>query len=184
LDFGGGAGSHYYTALVAFPKIHLDWTIVENKNLVSRLRKIDDIGFSVFESLSQLVSENKSFDLALLSSSVQYTENPLATLKEVISLNPEFIYITRTPLSDDEFEISLPQYSRLDENGPGTSNLKNGKKGIVYRMTAVSRKAFEDTLKDRYVIQLFIQEDTSSHKYKGKYLKHYGYFCVRKAHLS
>ncbi len=180
MDFGGGAGSHYYTALRVFPKVDLDWTIVENKSLVARLNQLDNLDFSVSESISQLISEKLSFDLAILSSSIQYTENPLDTLEEVIRLNPEFIYITRTALSDYDFGISLQQFSRLGENGPGTSNHKKVKKGIVHRMTAVNRNTFENVLRDRYDIQLYLEEDMSSHKYKGKYLKYYGYFCVRK----
>jgi putative methyltransferase (TIGR04325 family) len=103
LDFGGSLGSTYYQNRVFLDGLgDLSWSIVEQKPFVEAGRKgfeIDSIRF--FSSIEECLQERRP-EVILLSSVLQYLENPHELLRKIISHGFEFILLDRTPFSRDE----------------------------------------------------------------------------------
>ncbi len=160
LDFGGGGGNLHSLAEKAFPQVDFNWTVVETPEMVNEAK------LSLTESKINFVSEipNKvvghiPFDLIIASGSLQYVDNPLKTLSDLINLNPHFIYISRTPLNVQDRNLTYQQKSLLSANGP-ISVLPDGIKEmrIEYTNNVVTEEKFRSLLKKDFEIQFTINE--------------------------
>ena len=55
IDFGGGAGYHFFVAKILFPNLNLKWSIVENQIMVKLCnKKIKNKNLFFFNSLNQI----------------------------------------------------------------------------------------------------------------------------------
>jgi putative methyltransferase (TIGR04325 family) len=104
LDFGGAFGEFYYQNS-EFLK-HLDsvhWHVVEEPALVERAgRRHATNQLHFHASLAEALGAGAP-DLVLLSSVLQYVEDPYALIAECVAQEPPFIAIDRTPVG-----ISVP----------------------------------------------------------------------------
>tara|TARA_B110000971_G_C20034318_1_gene513290 strand:+ start:2808 stop:3626 length:819 start_codon:yes stop_codon:yes gene_type:complete len=98
LDFGGSLGSTYFQhqKALAFLQV-LSWHIVEQAHFVAAGRAhLEDANLKFFETIAEACAEQKP-DLILLSSVLQYLQNPLAVLRELGEVQAPFLCIDRTP---------------------------------------------------------------------------------------
>jgi putative methyltransferase (TIGR04325 family) len=109
IDFGGSLGSSYFqnkNFLSGLTEIR--WNVVEQKNFVAtgkiffsgeHLYFYDDIRTCTIETHSKIL---------LASSSLQYLEDPFGMIKEIISLDFEYIILDRTAfINFDEHIITV-----------------------------------------------------------------------------
>jgi len=68
-------------------------------------------------------------DLIILSSSLQYLDEPLKKLKALANLGSKFILITKTPMSK-KGPITIIQTSNWNSNGPGEYTMPEKKKKL------------------------------------------------------
>jgi putative methyltransferase (TIGR04325 family) len=179
LDFGGGGGNHHAEAELAFPDKKFYWTVVETPELVNYCN-------SHRKSLGQLVFTQKlddprikNLDLIIANSSIQYTDEPLEVLQNLVSLGSRYIFITRTVLSESN-PIIFEQVSRFQDNGPSLSKPENDARKASYRVSVASRTSFEEILNHNYEIKLRVLEENGAYIHNGKKYDLYGYFCARK----
>ena len=97
VDFGGSLGSTYYQNrkfLSHLNEIH--WSIVEQKHFVEcGKRDFENEHLKFHDDLDECFWERRP-DAILLSSVLQYLENPYALLEKVLSLGFEFLLFDRT----------------------------------------------------------------------------------------
>ena len=139
LDFGGGGGNHYWVAKKFFPQANLDWKIVETETLcraASLTLENEELKFHT--SIASATELNREIDLVFANSAIQYTFDPMLTLKELLGLNSKVVYITRTPLSILDKNFEYFQFSLASENGPGTL-LERQNRIVSYRCSAIRR---------------------------------------------
>lgn len=104
IDFGGSLGSTYFQNrkfLGALPKVQ--WCIVEQKHFVDVGRDCfqNDI-LKFFYDIDSCITESAPPpNVILLSSVIQYMENPYSLLEEIKSKNFEFILFDRTSFTLD-----------------------------------------------------------------------------------
>ncbi len=180
LDFGGGTGNLHPIAQIIFPNKTFKWVVVETPELCSQAKKlISDEELEFVTSISE-ATQNLSgqIDVAILGSSLQYTREPLVTLKELLELNPDFIWITKTPLTDSNYPIQTFQRSRLWDNGPGKSVGRISNREVEYPITICSISALEELLCRDYEIIFRLDEGPFSLNGNDYQLK--GYFCGKK----
>jgi len=110
LDFGGSLGSFYNQHIKFLSQIdNLKWNIIEQKKLVEIGKdKFQNSILRFYESISEYKINNKS-NLILLSSSIQYLEDPFKILEELIQLNPQFFIIDRTPFTKKNYDFVMHQ---------------------------------------------------------------------------
>ena len=143
LDFGGGGGHHQLLAKNSFKNVNFDWTVVETEAISRTVQElIKDEGLKFISSLSTLTKEN-NFDLIFSNSAIQYTQDPLKTLSELLNLEFGHFFITRVPLNLGNSQISYLQESLLSQNGPGPAPKDFEDKLVKYENNIVSKDSFE-----------------------------------------
>lgn len=180
LDFGGGAGHHQLLARNLFKKINFDWTVIET-TAMSRLaqKEIVDQGLS-FRSSLEALSESNNYDLIFSNSAIQYTSDPLNTLRELLKLQFEHFFITRVPLNVGNGQIKYQQESLLSQNGPGPAPKEMQKKWVKYENNIVSKDSFESILNSALTIWFSVDEGYWDPIRFGDQVKTYSYFGAAK----
>lgn len=101
VDFGGSLGSSYFQNKRFLKDLkHVTWSVVEQENFVSEGRRKFQSDILTFHNSLAEVFANKKTDFVLLSSVLQYLENPYAILREIISFKPEVIFLDRLSVVD------------------------------------------------------------------------------------
>jgi putative methyltransferase (TIGR04325 family) len=108
MDFGGSLGSSYFQNKFFLDTLSdVNWCIVEQPEFVKTGReKFEDQRLHFFNSIDECL---KSCDvhLVLLSSVLQYLEEPYSLLEKIIMKNPEYIIIDRTPFVKGNDRITV-----------------------------------------------------------------------------
>jgi putative methyltransferase (TIGR04325 family) len=176
LDFGGGAGHHQFLAKYIFENINFDWTVVETETM-SRVasEEIKDEGLKFVPSLKSL-TKNSSYDLIFSNSAIQYTLDPLTTLRELLSLEFENFFITRVPLNLGNSHVTYLQESLLSQNGPGPAPRGIQDKLVKYELNIVSKESFELELNGALKNWTSVDEGSWDPGRFGDQVKTYSYF--------
>jgi len=109
IDFGGSLGSTYFQNRPLLKNIQsMQWNIVEQKHFVEtgKLLFEDDI-LKFYNSIDASLSVSKS-NVILLSSVLQYMEEPYALIKQIVRHRFDYIILDRTPFvlkGDDRITI-------------------------------------------------------------------------------
>lgn len=108
MDFGGSLGSSYFQNKLFLDTLsEVNWCIVEQPEVVKTgIEKFEDKRLHFFYSTAECL---KSYDIhvVLLSGVLQYLEEPYKLLNNIISQNPGYIIIDRTPFVKGNDRITL-----------------------------------------------------------------------------
>ena len=112
IDFGGALGSTFYQCrnLLA-PLDDIKWSIVEQSQFVecgNQFIKEDSLDF--YYSLEDCLNQNDK-EVLLISSTLQYLDQPYKYLEEILSYNLPFLMIDRTPFFDLPDRITIQKVS-------------------------------------------------------------------------
>ena len=120
LDFGGGGGTQWFATsnLLSTSRV-FDWRVIETAEIVNQSSNLANEHLEFYKSIGEAVSDGFSPDLVMASSSLEYTKNPMETLLELINLDADYLYLTRSALTLEPDLITAEQSSRLKDNGPG-----------------------------------------------------------------
>lgn len=103
LDFGGALGSTYFqhkNILKLLPEVK--WNIIEQDNYIKAgKRYIQDENLRFYSKIEDCVLHN-NINVVLLSSVLQYIENPIDLLENIASLKSKLIIIDRTCYTNKE----------------------------------------------------------------------------------
>ena len=120
LDFGGGGGAQYFaTSNLLSPSRVFDWRVIETAAIVNQSSNLANDQLEFYKSIGEAISDGFSPNLVMASSSLEYTKNPMETLRELINLDADFLYLTRSALTLEPDLITAEQSTRLKDNGPG-----------------------------------------------------------------
>lgn len=103
LDFGGALGSTYFNFRPLLAGMEgLQWGVIEQEHFVKfGQEKLVDKRLSFYTTPSAYRSTIGAPDLALFSASIQYLENYVQIISEVISLSPKMVVLDRVPILRD-----------------------------------------------------------------------------------
>lgn len=100
LDFGGALGSSYMQNRTLLDRLeHIEWHVVEQEQIVACGKKEFTFGALKFwHTIADCLHEH-TVNTILLSSVLQYLDEPYDFLHEIVAIHPETILIDRTPFS-------------------------------------------------------------------------------------
>jgi putative methyltransferase (TIGR04325 family) len=180
-DLGGGGGTHYHiTRKLINNENKLKWAVLETPSMVAKARSISNEELSFFSEYSHALEFLGNIDVALASSVFQYLRDPIEELIKFINLGAEFIFITRTALTDQNSTLRVIQKTRLKDNGPGSLPKNFQDSEVQYPLTVVNKNLFMDTLSEKYSIVSEIEEDRAVHEINGHLVNQYGFLCIKK----
>jgi putative methyltransferase (TIGR04325 family) len=108
VDFGGSLGSTYYQNKKFLDKLeNISWNIIEQQHFVKVGKKdFEDDRLKFFENIEKCI-ESTTPNVLLLSSVLQYIENPYELLDSLLKYNFDYVLIDRTPFSKITEKIKL-----------------------------------------------------------------------------
>jgi putative methyltransferase (TIGR04325 family) len=96
LDFGGSLGSSYFQHLPMLSECNLSWHVIEQKHFVAAGKKyFQSESLHFHESIDECISQIE-IDIVLLSSVMQYLEDPESTIRHVWQTGANKILIDKT----------------------------------------------------------------------------------------
>jgi putative methyltransferase (TIGR04325 family) len=151
LDFGGACGAHYFGARVLLRDCGLRWCLVDTEPMVTRGVKLATAELQFRRTISEAEKWLGRVSVVHSSAALQYVSDPLKIVRELISLEPNVILLSRLGLAEGG-PFTMIQTSRLSDNGPGPLPRGMKDRQVKYPVTFVNRKVFEDTLLGAYTI--------------------------------
>ena len=185
LDFGGGAGNHYYLARKLIDdKVKINWHVVETDLFVREVNKqgLESSELKFFTSVDSAIKSIEKFNLIYANSSLQYTTNPLNFLEKLLKVNSDFIFFTRTPLiEDNRKEVIGLQISKLSSNGQGEIppelNIKD--EIVEYPFIVANKEELENLINQYAEIEYIIEEESSAYLTEKGLFRNFGYIIKK-----
>lgn len=105
LDFGGSLGTTYFqNRALLEPLRAVRWGIVEQPAFVEAGRKyVQDERLRFYSSIPACLADGKP-NIVLLSSAIQYLDEPYPVLRSLAAAGASVIVLDRTPISEDDRE--------------------------------------------------------------------------------
>jgi len=110
LDVGGAFGEYYHWAKKVFPELELKWDILET-DLLARAARDSERNPSPINWISSLNESAPNYDIAILSSVLQYVPDPWSFLEPIANIC-EHLIINRFPLTTNGFDEVATQHIR------------------------------------------------------------------------
>ena len=108
VDFGGSLGTHVPLFLTIARDTPFEWTIIEQDLLVNVGRAITPKSIPVTYSTT-LAEAPRNPDIVIASGAVQCVSEPYQVLRDIRGLNPNFIFIDRIPIIEDDKDFASVQ---------------------------------------------------------------------------
>lgn len=157
VDFGGAAGIHYFLSKSFVPNLK-SWTVIETKAMVEQQEQNGEEKLK-FCTMDDLVNIDLDCDLLYLSGALQYVEDPIKTLNQLIRIEPKLILISRTPFNQKDTKAIFTQTSKLSSNGPGPLPSKYKDRKIKYDVNVPNYSQVVAMLENKYSIQWTCSEN-------------------------
>jgi putative methyltransferase (TIGR04325 family) len=181
LDFGGGAGATYYRARNWVSAPSVQWCVVETAVMVSEAGSTSTDELSFHAGISSATEEMlKPPDLILISSALQYLDQPEAVLENLLDIEAGSFVVARTPLATSAQTHILIQKSRLSENGPGPLPPGTQDASVKYPVTYLPFDTVSSRLTARYQRVHHIVEEPRLRRLRGGVIIGQHSFCASK----
>lgn len=119
IDLGGATALLFETIKFLYPEVDFYCTVIETPKMVeaNKARVTENLSFLTLSDFG-LVTE-QDCDILIANSSLQYLDNPLQDLQYVMDkADVKFLFVGKTPFSNDFSTIQGTQRSLLGSNGP------------------------------------------------------------------
>jgi len=177
LDFGGAFGSVYNQHKKYLINIDtITWNIIEQSHFYKvGKKKFETNVLRFFESINEYRKENTSTKILLLSGVLQYLDNPYQILNQLLELNPEYIIVDLTVLTNKLHEQDILTIQYINKQYYG--------KKISYPCWFFNRNRFLNFVIDRYEVIIDQEAYIGTIKYNNtKY--HYSYLLLKKKEID
>jgi putative methyltransferase (TIGR04325 family) len=108
VDFGGSLGTHVPLFLTIARDTSFEWTIIEQDLHVNVGRAITPKSIPLTYSTT-LAEAPRNPDIVIASGSIQYVSEPYQVLSDIRGLTPNFIFIDRIPIIEDDEDFASVQ---------------------------------------------------------------------------
>ena len=183
LDFGGGSGRCGFERLGVD---NLTWAVVETPEMAKAARELyANPGLMFFDSIQQAKEALSRVDVLHVSSALQYSGNPIQTLKALLDTAPEIIVFEKTVVTSGTIQ-KFRQYSFLQDNLTVKLSADKPVFGAVrYWLTAENLEAIFGVLNQYGFTVLEKWEDPlQSHLPFGKGLRQMGFVAEKSLNSS
>ncbi len=159
LELGGACGAGYFELSYLLPRRFADWRIVETPAMSAAGSKdFHNETLQFFDDLYAAADGMAKRDLLVAQGVLQYTPDPVQTLKDLFSLNFDYVYISRTPVVDsDRTPVVFNSVSDLSAHGhgrlPGIADRK-----ITTPCSIISKGSFAECADSTYRQEFWFDE--------------------------
>lgn len=116
LDFGGGCGAHYKSAMILSPNVR--WAVVETTAMAAKASELATDKLQFFTDILDAKNWLGTIDVMHSNGALQYTHDPIRILTNLCQLNASVMIWKRLCLSVHSIERTV-EASHLIHSGPG-----------------------------------------------------------------
>lgn len=110
VDFGGGFASKFFQNIKYLEAAKkLNWVVIEQSHVVDFCRNNINEPRLVFKERHDLQLSKVSADIVLISSALQYLDEPYEVLDECLKTEPDTIIIEKTPFIEANYDRQMLQ---------------------------------------------------------------------------
>lgn len=162
LDFGGGGGRHGFELCRTGSA---NWIVVETPALAAAASAtLAETGITFVSQTAQALEKVNKFGIVHVSSSLQYTAEPLQVLQELLALKSTYIVFEKLVLTSRPNVVRFHQYSLLGDNMIKPSKaMRMWATAVRYPLTALPYEEFIATLESDYQLLEKLQDSIQSH---------------------
>lgn len=180
LDFGGACGAHYYNIRAMLDNsIKLNWHVVETPAMAVQAKELQTVELKFSSDLSEAVEGLGKIDLIHTSGTLQCVDDPLKYLRELITINANYILFNRLGLNEFDNDVVTIHSSKLSWNGIGDLPAGYTDRWIKYPFTFLSEKKFYDELSKKYKSLAKFNDKSGMYAVAGEKITGYGLFCKK-----
>lgn len=163
VELGGACGANYFQLDHLLPGRIASWRIVETPAMAARARQaFQGSTLSFHENLPEAVANAKCRDLLIAQGVLQYTAQPLEKFAELLALNFDWVYVSRTMTLNDDSQAEpmiVNSESKLSEHGCGPTPSGFIDRTVTTPCTLFSAESFVARIPDTYRQQFSFDED-------------------------
>ncbi len=179
LDFGGACGLTFFIAQYLLPNFSVKGIVVETSEMANynnQRKTHPDLSF--ISNVNEISNLSFKPDILICGSSLQYTQNPCETLRELLTFSPSVCTINRFPLTELNYSQKLIQKSKLKNNGPTIYKLHRFSKKIYYPLTVDPLHKIQELLDSRFKTIRIYKDGVLNHKdLTEKSVYSYSFWC-------
>jgi putative methyltransferase (TIGR04325 family) len=157
LDFGGACGVHHKLATLMFPDVAFRWAVVETPSMVRKARPLETESLKFFEDIGSAHGWLGGVDLVNSNSALQYLDDPLRTVSELLALSPALALWERLMLANGPTHADQQQ-SMLFDHGPGAVPAGFRNRAVRQKITRLSRTDLLAAHEGRYRLRCGAEE--------------------------
>ena len=177
LDFGGGAGIHYfYFKKIYNKKYNIKWCIVETELMCRNSKFLESDELYFFDSIEKAHNFIGNIDLIFSSGTFQCIPEPFITIDKLLNLNAPYVIFARLNLTSHNKCIISIQKSLLSENGIGKLPNEFNDRLIEYPNICIPVNDFNTLTTKKYTQK--IKYNDASGIYKINHYKIFGYTAL------
>jgi putative methyltransferase (TIGR04325 family) len=179
LDFGGACGLTFFIAQYLLPNFSVKCIVVETSEMVmynNQRKTHPDLSF--ISNVNEISNLSFKPDIIMCGSSLQYTQNPCETLRELLTFSPSVCSINRIPLSELKYSQKLIQKSNIKTNGPTIYKSNMFSKKIYYPLTVDPLHKIQELLDSHFKTIRIYKDGVLNHKnLTEKSVYSYSFWC-------
>ena len=131
IDVGGGLGQYFFLLEKLAPSIQFEWVILETTAVCELAKSVAPTKKNI-RWISSLDDAQVTFDIALLSSVIQYVEKPFDLLDDLMKV-AKFLILNRLPLTSSRNQkICIQRPGFFESKGSYPVHLLSEDKVIAY----------------------------------------------------
>jgi len=161
LEIGGACGAAYLDVRHFLPSRVRCWHILETPAMAASGKKFfQDEALKFFENLEHAVSGIRGGrDLLIAQGVLQYLRDPIKTFRDLLKLDFEYIYITRTIVGENlSHPIITQQVVDLSQHGPGPAPAGFADRKTSQPLTILPFESFKPSISEDYNIKFIFDE--------------------------
>ena len=114
------------------------------------------------------------------SGTIQFVENPIQILKDILNCNAKWILFNRLGLNCKNTDLITIHSSKLSWNGIGNYTGVSKDKWIKYPCTFISESKFLNYIQEKYSIIAKFDDKSGIYEIEGEQIVGYGLLCKLK----
>ena len=140
-------------------------------------KKLENDELKFFSSINEVHKSLPKIDLCFTSCALQYIEDPIDCLNQLLNIRAPNFYLTRTPFQNfSETTVSTLQSSQLANNGPGALPFGFKDREVKYPAFFAPLHEIEKIIKLKYDVNFKTLEERSSFSAENNKIDMYGFY--------
>jgi putative methyltransferase (TIGR04325 family) len=146
IDWGGAAGATFFQLVDEFDAIIDRWTVLETPSMVAKASVLQHGKLNFTSQLTASDLDRNLTNVLWAQGVLNFLPTPLKNLVDLMKDQFQFVYVSRTIVSNNAVEFFIKFNAPLENHGP-SSNIKARQKMTSYPLCVINKVQLFDAMK-------------------------------------